>query len=134
MLSRAFLLQQCGVLILTLGGLHEKYALQRGILGYQLNICSRTEGNNGTLHRVLKPEGHLNNRRTEQFSYHTHEIYCVSITLTNQLILFGETIAIYSENHTKSINAFCLQNAEILNVNSKHCSLNLILNIYLTEK
>jgi hypothetical protein len=45
------------------------------------------------------------------------------------LILFGEIIAVYSENHTKPINALCGKNAELLNVeagdtySSYHCAL-----------
>jgi hypothetical protein len=31
-------------------------------------------------------------------------------------MLFGETVAVYCENHTEHINAFCGQNAEILSV------------------
>jgi hypothetical protein len=30
--------------------------------------------------------------------------------------MFKEIIAVYSDNHTKHINIFCVQNAELLNV------------------
>jgi hypothetical protein len=38
------------------------------------------------------------------------------MTTINWLILFRDIIAFYSENHTKSINTLCGQNAELLNV------------------
>jgi hypothetical protein len=31
-------------------------------------------------------------------------------------MLFGEIIAVYSENHTKRIYTFCGQNAELFNI------------------
>jgi hypothetical protein len=37
----------------------------------------------------------------------------VSATETNRLMLFGETIAVYCENHTEHINTLCGQNTEI---------------------
>jgi hypothetical protein len=33
-------------------------------------------------------------------------------------MLFGEIITVYSDNHAKSINTLCGQDAELLNVNS----------------
>jgi hypothetical protein len=41
----------------------------------------------------------------------------VSNTEINWLMLFREIIAVYSENHTKPINTFCEQNAELKQVN-----------------
>jgi hypothetical protein len=38
-----------------------------------------------------------------------------TITNINWLTLFKEIIAVYTENHTKHINTFCGQNAELLN-------------------
>jgi hypothetical protein len=40
---------------------------------------------------------------------------CSHLTITNLnlLILFREIIAVYSDNHTKPINAICGQNAKI---------------------
>ena len=39
-----------------------------------------------------------------------------SVTKTSQLMLYRETIAVYSEIHTKHINTMCGQNMELLNV------------------
>jgi hypothetical protein len=36
----------------------------------------------------------------------------LTITETNRLMLFRETIAVYCENHTEHINTLCGQNAE----------------------
>jgi hypothetical protein len=41
---------------------------------------------------------------------------CASITKTNRLMLFRDTIAVYCENHTEHINTFCGKNSEILDV------------------
>jgi hypothetical protein len=38
----------------------------------------------------------------------------ISSTKVNYLILFKETVTVYPENHTKTINTFCGQNAELL--------------------
>jgi hypothetical protein len=43
-------------------------------------------------------------------------------------MLFEEIIAVYYENHTKSINAFCVHDAELLNIKvggtcMYHCAL-----------
>jgi hypothetical protein len=51
-----------------------------------------------------------------------------TITKINWLTLFKETIAVYSENHTKLINILCGPNAESLNIkaggtNSYHWAL-----------
>jgi hypothetical protein len=43
------------------------------------------------------------------------ETYYVSAAKPNRLMLFGETVAVYCENHTEHINAFCGQDVEILN-------------------
>jgi hypothetical protein len=42
----------------------------------------------------------------------SQETHCVSATETNRLMLFGETVAVYCENHTEHINTVCGQNAE----------------------
>jgi hypothetical protein len=42
----------------------------------------------------------------------TQEIYYISATKPNLLMLFRETIAVYCENHMKHTNALCGQNAE----------------------
>jgi hypothetical protein len=36
----------------------------------------------------------------------------VSATKPNRLMLFGETVAVYCENHTEHTNTLCGQNAE----------------------
>jgi hypothetical protein len=41
------------------------------------------------------------------------ETHYVSTTETNRLMLFGETVAVYCENHTEHINTLCGQNAEL---------------------
>jgi hypothetical protein len=38
------------------------------------------------------------------------------MTTTNWLVLFGEIIAVYTENHTKHTNTLCGHNTEVLNV------------------
>jgi hypothetical protein len=48
------------------------------------------------------------------------------MTMINWLMLFREIIAVYSEDHTKHVNALCGQNVELLNVKaggtySNHC-------------
>jgi hypothetical protein len=42
----------------------------------------------------------------------------ISVSKINWLMLFEEIIAVYSENHTKSINTLCEQNAEVKLTNS----------------
>jgi hypothetical protein len=42
----------------------------------------------------------------------SQEAHSVSITTTNRLMLFRETIAVYCENHTEHINTLCGQNVE----------------------
>jgi hypothetical protein len=49
--------------------------------------------------------------------------------MTDQLMLFGEKIAVYFENHMKHINTLCKQNTPILNVKvdgtyRRNCGLN----------
>jgi hypothetical protein len=41
------------------------------------------------------------------------ETHYVSATETNRLMLFGETVTVYCENHTELINTLCGQNAEV---------------------
>jgi hypothetical protein len=50
---------------------------------------------------------YTNSVRTSQ------EAHYVSATEPNRLMVFGETVAVYCENHTEHINTFCRQNAEI---------------------
>jgi hypothetical protein len=41
----------------------------------------------------------------------------ISATKPNQLMLFGETVAVYCENHTEHTDTLCGQNAEFWYVN-----------------
>jgi hypothetical protein len=41
----------------------------------------------------------------------SQETHYVSITTTNRLMLFGEIISVYCENHTGHINILCELNA-----------------------
>jgi hypothetical protein len=38
----------------------------------------------------------------------------VSTTKLNRLMLFGETVAVYFENHTEHIDTLCFQNVEFV--------------------
>jgi hypothetical protein len=49
---------------------------------------------------------YINPVRTSQ------ETHYVTSTKPNQLMLFGETVAVYYENHTEQTNTLCVQNAE----------------------
>jgi hypothetical protein len=42
----------------------------------------------------------------------SEETHYVSATKTNRLMLFGETVAVYCENHTEYTDTLCGQNAE----------------------
>jgi hypothetical protein len=42
----------------------------------------------------------------------SQETHYVSATEPNRLMLFGETVAVYCENHTEHINTLCGQNAK----------------------
>jgi hypothetical protein len=44
----------------------------------------------------------------------SQETHYVPATKTNRLMLFRETVAVYSENHTEHTNTLCGQNAEYL--------------------
>jgi hypothetical protein len=46
--------------------------------------------------------------RTSQETHH------VSATETNRLMLFGETVAVYCENHTEHTNTLCEYNVQLL--------------------
>jgi hypothetical protein len=46
----------------------------------------------------------------------SQETHFVSITTTTRLLLFGETVAVYSENRTDHVNALRGQNAERLHI------------------
>jgi thioredoxin-related protein len=43
----------------------------------------------------------------------SHETHYVSTTKPNRLMLFGETVAVYCENHTEHTDTLCGQNTEI---------------------
>ena len=43
----------------------------------------------------------------------SQKTYYVSITNTNQLLLFTEMIAVYCKNNTKHMNTTCGQNAQV---------------------
>jgi hypothetical protein len=45
----------------------------------------------------------------------SHETRHVSATKLNRLMLFGEIITVYCENHTEHTNTLCGQNAEYIN-------------------
>jgi hypothetical protein len=49
----------------------------------------------------------------------SQETHYVSATKPNRLMLLGETIAVYCENHTEHINTLCRQNAEISNITTR---------------
>jgi hypothetical protein len=42
----------------------------------------------------------------------SQETHYVSATTPSRLMLFGETVAVYCENHTEHTNTLCGQNAE----------------------
>jgi hypothetical protein len=46
----------------------------------------------------------------------SQETLYVTATKTNRLMLFGETVAVYCENHMEHINTLCGQNAEFWHV------------------
>jgi hypothetical protein len=52
------------------------------------------------------------NTTKQQYVHTSQETHYVSATEPNQLMLFGETVAVYCENHTEHINTLCEQNAE----------------------
>jgi hypothetical protein len=59
--------------------------------------------------------GHKSLLNNNKSSVHTsQETHYVSTTKTNRLMLFGEIIAVYCENHMEHINTLCEQNAEFL--------------------
>jgi hypothetical protein len=58
---------------------------------------------------LLKPEVHPEN--TLEILFLTHRKQRISITKTNQLMLFREIIVLYCENHMKHINTAYWQNA-----------------------
>jgi hypothetical protein len=41
----------------------------------------------------------------------SQETHYISATKTNRLMLFGETVAVYCENHTEHTDTLCWQNA-----------------------
>jgi translation initiation factor IF-1 len=48
----------------------------------------------------------------------SQETHYVSAAKTNRLMLFGETVAVYCENHTEHTDTLCGQNAEFWYVNT----------------
>jgi hypothetical protein len=46
----------------------------------------------------------------------SQETHYVTATKPNRLMLFGETAAVYCENHMEHINTLCGQNADLLNI------------------
>jgi hypothetical protein len=42
----------------------------------------------------------------------SQEIHHVSTTKPNQLMLFGETVAVYCESHTEHTDTVCRENAD----------------------
>jgi hypothetical protein len=44
----------------------------------------------------------------------SQETHYVFATKTNRLMLFGETVVVYCENHVEHTNTLCVQNAETL--------------------
>jgi hypothetical protein len=44
----------------------------------------------------------------------SQETHYFSVTKPNRLMMFGETVAVYCENHTEHINTLCEQNVEAL--------------------
>jgi thioredoxin-related protein len=46
----------------------------------------------------------------------SQETHYFSATEPNQLMLFGETVAVYCENHKKQINTLCGQDVQFCNV------------------
>jgi hypothetical protein len=62
---------------------------------------------------VLKNEFLLTRNYIYKNSVRTsQETHYVSATKPNPLILFGETVAVYCENHTEHADTLCGQNAE----------------------
>jgi translation initiation factor IF-1 len=51
-----------------------------------------------------------------------HRKHPVSTTETNRLMLFGEAVAVYCENHTEHINTLCGQDKETIYKNPVYTS------------
>jgi hypothetical protein len=49
-------------------------------------------------------------RRATKSGAVTQETHYVSATMSNRLMLFGETVAVYCENHTEHTYTLCGQN------------------------
>jgi hypothetical protein len=49
--------------------------------------------------------------------YISQEIHYFSVTKTNRLMLFGETVTVYFDNHTKHASTLCGQTAEFYVLN-----------------
>lgn len=48
--------------------------------------------------------------------FYPHRKHSLSTVNTDQLVMYGETIAVYCANHIWHINTICEKNAEILNI------------------
>jgi hypothetical protein len=65
----------------------------------------------GTTVEVFEPDSTLMHKDPVRTSQETHYI---SATKPNRLMLFGETVAVYSENRTEHTNTLCGQNFDTL--------------------
>jgi hypothetical protein len=63
-----------------------------------------------TVKTIRNTQIYINSVRTSQ------ETHNVSATKPNRLMLFGETVAVYCENHTEHTYVLCGQNAESMTV------------------
>jgi hypothetical protein len=61
---------------------------------------------------ALKTEFRLSNIIYKNSVRTSQETHYVSTTNPNRLMLFGETVAVYCENHMEHTNILCGQNAE----------------------
>jgi hypothetical protein len=91
------------MLMLPLGGLRVKHAVQRG-------IWAPTHRNPWSSWPVAGPSGcklmYINSIRISQ------ETHYVSATKPNRLMLFTETVAVYCENHAEHTNTLCEQKTQ----------------------
>jgi hypothetical protein len=59
----------------------------------------------------------------KKFSSYLKETQRVSMTTINWLLLFKETVAVYTDNHMKTTNTLCWQNAELMFKQVEHIPL-----------
>jgi hypothetical protein len=50
----------------------------------------------------------------------SHETHYLSATKPNRLMLFGETVTVYCENHTQHTNTLCVRNAEYVKTGGRY--------------